>query len=240
MSDTYLQDFGTRRSIHRSKPKTDPMAASGRWDDLYLRASKPRLRKAVRRQSMRRDLKLRLTPGGKIYTGVKPSGKLTTMMGLKSDPYAAKYKLDSPSYPARHRELSHETIPWREYKDDTFVRGVRNVYDVLGDLVRKLRFRDPRFNERTRKQFQVLWANRHRLLKLATLPRRMKVTKVVHKPGLVKVSVKPKSKRVIPPSLLCEYKDIQARLATMDSEDKDRVNLLLRQRELYSLIWGKS
>lgn len=238
MSDTYLQDFGTRRPRRKARPKLDPMAASGRWDDLYLRASKPRLRK-VRRQSMRKDIKVRLTPGGKVYTGIKPSGALTAKLGFTSEASAIKYKLDSPSYPARHRELSHERAPWREHRDDTFVRGVRNVYDVLDDLVRKLRFRDPRLNERTRKQFEVLWANRHRLLKLATLPKRMQVTKVVPQASLVKVSVKPKSKRVIPPTALAEFNEIRAKLGTMDEEDKGRVNLLLRQRELYRLIWGQ-
>jgi len=247
MSDTYLQDFGTRRSIHRARPKVDPMAASGRWDDLFLRASKPILRKGCKRKSMRRDLKITLTPGGKVYTGVKPTGKLTAAIGMTSDSSAIKYKLDSPSYPARHRELSHERAPWRDRKDEGFVVGVRNVYDVLRGMVHKLRFRDPKLNARTEHLFRVAWANRHKLAKLATLPAKPKVVKLSVKP--IAVAPKPKSKpRKVAKAVYEEYEQIKSLLHKMDktyqlaheSWDKvakaDRQELLRRQRVLLSII----
>jgi hypothetical protein len=161
MSDTYLQDFGTRRAVHRSKPKTDPMAASGRWDDLYLRASKPRLRKTHRRDSMRRDIKVIVQKGAKPLS-FQPNGEVTTLLGFKCDPSAYKYKLDSPSYPSRSRELS-QTDRVETKKPVMIPVAWKDVYGSLREMVRKIRFRDRKLTVGLVRDFQTLWPHRHSL-----------------------------------------------------------------------------
>lgn len=241
MSDTYLQDFGTRRSVRRSKPKLDPMAASGRWDDLYLRASKPRL-KQVRRHSMRSDFVLRIhsTNGGDdVIWDKRIGGQAGVLLGFVSSPSSVKYKLDSPSYPSRARELSHTDKPLQKYLFKTGRIQPFNIRDRVSWLIRKLRF-SPYGREVHMSQLTVLFKNRHELIKLfashnvrrVTPAKRVKVRRVV-KARVIR------SKRVVPNSAIAEFKDIRDRLAAMDEEDSGRVNLLLRQRELYRLIWGQ-
>ena len=236
MSDTYLQDFGHLRKQAKARDVHDPMSACGRWDDLYLRASKPRL-KRVRRQSMRRDLTISLK-NGPTFKITSINGEATKMLGFHCEPVTVKYKLDSPSYPSRHRELSQEDRS-RAPRMQMRTVGVRHVYDVLEELIRKLRFRAP--NERTLLAFRALWEHRHRLKAHADLPRNPKVkTKPQLRPApAVKASARVTSKRVIPPAALAEFNSIRERLSKMDPESKDRVALLMRQRELHKLIWGQ-
>lgn len=213
MNDTYLQDFGTRRAVHRSKPKVDPMAASGRWDDLYLRASKPRL-KQTRRQGMRRDLTITVK-NGPSFKIASVSGKVTDALGFHCDPVAVKYKLDSPSYPSRHRELSQQDRV-KSPKVEMQIVGVRHVYDVLAELITKLRFRAP--NEFTTRTFRALWANRHALKAKATIPRKseMPKTAVISQPVPVRVEAPKPKPRKVAKAIYEEFEKNREMLASID------------------------
>ena len=246
MSDTYLQDFGTRRSARRDRPKTDPMAASGRWDDLYLRASKPRLPKKVRRDSMHRDTKVYLQKGCKPIK-FQPNGEVGQLLGFTCDNTKYKYRLDSPSYPSRHRELSHEDKPNQKLVRVVPV-GWRDVFTSLRAMVHKIRVRDPRFTRLLVRDFQLLWPMRHQLAKT--------INPQVDEPPIgysdpVRVAPTPVAKpqhKPTPPAnlkvLTAEYRDNQAELARLAKNDElvtkqeaaRREELTARQRELFRMV----
>lgn len=268
MSDTYLQDFGTRRSIHRSKPKTDPMAASGRWDDLYLRASKPRLRKTVRRDSMRRDTNVYFTRKVKTWTKVngkrvysvevhrsksiafRPNGEVGKLLGFTCDNTKHKYKLDSPSYPARHRELSHEDKP-RQQLQKLVPVGWKQVYPALREMIHKIRVRDPRFTRILVKDFKVLWPMRHELRR--SIDRRFEAERMPAYGNSAPAPVArpmplPETKATKPrrhKSLVREYQKNQAELESLGRFNEElltrmqaarREELTARQRELFRMV----
>lgn len=241
----YLQNFGKLHKDMRKREVNDTMSASGRWDDLYLRASKPRIKQG-RRQGMRRDLTISLK-GGPSFKVTSITGQVTQALGLHCDPVTVKYKLDSPSYPSRHRELSQQdrvNSPRMEMR----VVGVRHVYDVLAELIIKLRFRAP--NEFTTRTFRALWANRHALKAKATLPRKseMPKTAVVSQPVPARVEPPKAKPRKVAKAIYEEYEKIKKYLRHLDAKSQlaheswdkkiaaDRQEALRRQRVLLSII----
>lgn len=246
MNDTYLQDFGTRRSMHRSKPKTDPMAASGRWDDLYLRASKPRLRKTHRRDSMRKETKVYLAPGSKPLH-FTPNGEVGHLLGFTCDNSKYKYRLDSPSYPARHRELSLEDRKPQKLQK-VIPTDWRDVYTSLRAMVHKIRVRDRKMTRLLVRDFALLWPLRHQLAKSinARVDKPVGFTDapapkpVIAQAPVVKAS-KPANFRV----LAFEYRANLTELAKLSAINDEvmtkaqtarRVELSARQRELFRMI----
>ena len=245
MNDTYLQDFGTRRSVHRHNPKPDPMASTGRWDDLYLRASKPRLRKKHRRDSMRRETKVYVAKGAKALH-FQPNAEVCKLLGFTCDESKYKYKLDSPSYPSRHRELSLEDKPRQK-----LVRVVPSewcdVYTSLRMMIHKIRCRDPRMTRLLVKDFQLLWPIRHQLAKSINqrIDRPVGFTEMQTKPLPPIPSVRCEPKQ---PSdtkeLVLEYLRNKAELETLNrneeaatrAESIRRAELILRQRTIYRRI----
>jgi hypothetical protein len=265
MNDTYLQDFGTRRSIHRARPKVDPMAASGRWDDLYLRASKPYLRKKFKRDSMRKETKLYFTKKIRQYTTVdgkktwslvvkksasipiQPNAEVGQLLGFQCDEVHRKYKLDTPSYPARHRELSLE-----DRRPQNLVKmvpvGWKPVYASLRQMIHKIRMRDRRLTRLLVDDFRVLWPMRHELKK--------QIDPRVEKPLGFGESIAPKPEYPTAPAapkatkpanfkaMAKEYKLNVRKLADLSFNEEsaskaqiaERDGLVARQRELFRLV----
>jgi hypothetical protein len=163
MNPAYLQNFGKLHKDMRKREVSDTMSASGRWDDLYLRASKPYLAKTTRRESMRRDTKVYVAKGSRPIPMI-PNGEVTTLLGFTSDPAKVKYKLDSPSYPSRSRALSHEVR-----KPQVFTKMVatdwKEVYASLRSMAHKIRMRDRALTRQLVKDFALLWPIRHTLAK---------------------------------------------------------------------------
>jgi hypothetical protein len=247
----YLQNFGKLRKDMRKREVHDTMSASGRWDDLYLRASKPYIPQVGRRQSMRANCTLTIkSKNGNdpvVWTGKIP-GAATVALGFVSDPTKHKYRLDSPSYPSRARELSHQPKPLQKYllKDGRIEPF--NVHNRIAWLIRKIRFAQAG-QDGFRRELAVVFQNRHALanlfhpmLKPEVKPEPVKVVK----PKVVKVT-KPKPRKVAK-SVYEEYEKIKSILRLIDqgsqlaheSWDKvakaDRQELLRRQRVLLSII----
>ena len=249
----YLQNFGKLRKDMRKREASDTMSASGRWDDLFLRASKPYLRKKTRRESMRRETKVYVAKGCKPIPFI-PNGVVTTLLGFTSDPAKVKYRLDSPSYPSRARELSQE-----DRKPQTFTKLVptewKDVYSSLRSMVHKIRMRDRKLTRQLVKDFALLWPIRHSLAKSvgkrveAEMPAGFTDAVLVSRtPSVPKVEVVVRAKRKVAKSVYEEYEKIKSILRKIDhgsqlaheSWDKvakaDRRGLLRRQRVLLSII----
>ena len=244
----YLQNFGKLRKDMRKREVNDTMSASGRWDDLYLRASKPYIPQVGRRQSMRANctLTIKAKNGNDpvVWTGKIP-GAATVALGFVSDPTKYKYRLDSPSYPSRSRELSHQPKPLQKYllKDGRIEPF--NVHNRIAWLIRKIRFAQAG-QDGFRRELAVVFQNRHALANLFHPMLKPEV-----KPEPVKV-VKPKvvkaKPRKVAKAIYEEYEKIKSILRKIDhgsqlaheSWDKvakaDRQDLLRRQRVLLSII----
>ena len=246
----YLQNFGKLRKDMRKREVHDTMSASGRWDDLYLRASKPYTPKVGRRQSMRANctLTIKSKNGNEPvqWTG-KISGVAGVALGFVSDPTKYKYRLDSPSYPSRSRELSHQPKPLQKYllKDGRIEPF--NVHNRIAWLIRKIRFAQAG-QDGFRRELAVVFPNRHVLANLFH-----PMLKVEDKPvaKVVKVKVakvtKPKPRKVAK-AIYEEYEKIKKYLREIDRVNRlspeawdkqiraDRQEALRRQRVLLSII----
>jgi hypothetical protein len=218
----YLQNFGKLRKDMRKREVSDTMSASGRWDDLFLRASKPYLRKKTRRESMRRETKVYVAKGCKPIPFI-PNGEVTTLLGFTSDPSKVKYRLDSPSYPSRARELSQE-----DRKPQTFTKLVptewKDVYSSLRSMVHKIRMRDRKLTRQLVKDFALLWPIRHSLAK--SVGKRVEAEMsagftdamlVSRTPSVPKVEVVVKAKpRKVAKSIYEEFEKNREMLASID------------------------
>jgi hypothetical protein len=244
----YLQNFGKLRKDMRKREVHDTMSASGRWDDLYLRASKPYIPQVGRRQSMRANCTLTIkSKNGNdpvVWTGKIP-GAATVALGFVSDPTKYKYRLDSPSYPSRSRELSHQPKPLQKYllKDGRIEPF--NVHNRIAWLIRKIRFAQAG-QDGFRRELAVVFQNRHALANLFHPMLKPEV-----KPEPVKVVkpkvVKPKPRKVAK-SVYEEYEKIKKYLRYLDRKSQlaheswdepiaaDRQEALRRQRVLLSII----
>lgn len=248
----YLQNFGKLRKDTRKREVHDTMSASGRWDDLYLRASKPYIPQVGRRQSMRANCTLTIkSKNGNdpvVWTGKIP-GAATVALGFVSDPTKYKYRLDSPSYPSRSRELSHQPKPLQKYllKDGRIEPF--NVHNRIAWLIRKIRFAQAG-QDGFRRELAVVFQNRHALANLFHPMLKPEVKPEV-KPEPVKV-VKPKvvkaKPRKVAKSVYEEYEKIKKYLRYLDHKSQlaheswdepiaaDRQEALRRQRVLLSII----
>jgi hypothetical protein len=248
----YLQNFGKLRKDMRNREVHDTMSASGRWDDLYLRASKPYIRKVGRRQSMPRDLKI-IVQKGAAPLRFQPNGEVTTLLGFKCDPAAYKYKLDSPSYPSRSRELS-QTDRVETHKPQMIPVAWKDVYASLRAMVKKIRFRDPAFTKAVVRDFQTLWPHRHTLKHAVALAKSREVFGLpdagyeMPEPPKSKIVIEVKPKRKVAKSVYAEYEKIKKYLREIDRVNRlspeawdkqiraDRQEALRRQRVLLSII----
>ena len=224
------------------------MSASGRWDDLYLRASKPYIPQVGRRQSMRANCTLTIkSKNGNdpvVWTGKIP-GAATVALGFVSDPTKYKYRLDSPSYPSRARELSHQPKPLQKYLFKDGRIEPFNVHNRIAWLIRKIRFAQAG-QDGFRRELAVVFQNRHALANLFHPMLKPEV-----KPEPVKV-VKPKvvkaKPRKVAKSVYEEYEKIKKYLRYLDHKSQlaheswdepiaaDRQEALRRQRVLLSII----
>ena len=246
----YLQNFGKLRKDMRKREVNDTMSASGRWDDLYLRASKPYIPQVGRRQSMRANCTLTIkSKNGKddvVWTG-KISGVAGVALGFVSDPTKYKYRLDSPSYPSRSRELSHQPKPLQKYLFKNGRIEPFNVHDRIAWLIRKIRFAQAG-QDGFRRELAVVFQNRHVLANLFH-PMLKVEDKPVAKAVKVKVAkvTKPKPRKVAK-SVYAEYEKIKKYLRHLDRKSQlvheswekpiaaDRQEALRRQRVLLSII----
>lgn len=234
MSKTYLQDFGVLRRAMRDQEVNDPMSGAGRWDDLQLDLRKPHIPRE-RRSPVPSNPKL-VIGGVSMAVRAKAVGDVANALGFHS---TGSYKhrlvtMQAETYRNKMGPRPDQTKLWAEPKDPKFKHD--NIRAAIRSLVNKARHNPiASVSEVYKHHIRVLWTHRHVTgfgQRPATPP----------KPSLAKLAVqspKPKTERVIPPSALAEFGDIQAKLSVMDREDKDRVALLMRQRELRSLMWGQ-
>jgi hypothetical protein len=180
------------------------------------------------------------------WTG-KISGVAGVALGFVSDPTKYKYRLDSPSYPSRSRELSHQPKPLQKYllKDGRIEPF--NVHNRIAWLIRKIRFAQAG-QDGFRRELAVVFPNRHVLANLFH-----PMLKVEDKPvaKVVKVKVakvtKPKPRKVAK-AIYEEYEKIKKYLREIDRVNRlspeawdkqiraDRQEALRRQRVLLSII----
>ena len=249
----YLQNFGKLRKDMRKREVHDTMSASGRWDDLYLRASKPYIPQVGRRQSMRANctLTIKAKNGNDpvVWTGKIP-GAATVALGFVSDPTKYKYRLDSPSYPSRSMELSHQPKPLQKYLYKEGRIEPFNVHDRIAWLIRKIRFAQAG-KDGFRRDLAVLFQYRHVLanlfhpmLKPEVKPEPVKVVKA----KVVKAKVVKAKPRKVAKAIYEEYEKIKKYLRHLDDKSQlaheswdkpiavDRQEALRRQRVLLSII----
>lgn len=163
MSDTYLQDFGLLRKQVRGREVHDPMSGAGRWEDLELDLTKPRIPTA-RRKPVKRNMTLTIddvtAPCKKI------SGKSSVVLGFHTKtPYVHKLTtMKSPGYLAQVRAADRPD-QWKLYALGRKPKA-RAVNAIIRDLVRKIRFgKTPveSVREVYRRKLSLLWKARHDL-----------------------------------------------------------------------------
>jgi len=234
MSSTYLQDFGTLRRQMHEREVNDPMSSAGRWDDLQLDIKPPHIPRD-RRSPVPSNPKLVLD--GEAF-GLRAShvADIAKILGFTSTG-SYKHRLVTPKAETYRRRMAEERPDQAKLfveRDEKF--RCDNIRAAIRSLVRKARHNPiPSVADVYRQHIRTLWQVRNIL---PSQPRPPKVT-ISLKPAPVVAAPKPVTERVIPPSALTEFEAIRGKLATLDPDDKARVGLLLRQQELYRLMWGQ-
>jgi hypothetical protein len=244
---SFLQDFGHLRAMVQAREVHDPMSSSGRWEDLQLDLSSPHLPR-LRRDPVRRHLKVTL-PEGVTVPLIKLGPALGETLGLKAAGGANKYALTSIKTDKWEHNTHERAVASGERKFEAderrtfanFDAPAKTATQMLGRLVRAMRFGHPARREYLERQFRLLWSVRGQLrATLGVSPR-----KPVVKPKVV-VTVAPKP---LPPKpeyfdrLLAELGENAAKLGTLprhdlldDDQQALRTKLMARQRFIQSTI----
>jgi len=244
---SFLQDFGHLRAMVKAREVNDPMSSSGRWDDLQLDLRQPHI-PAVRRDPVRRHLKLTL-PEGVTVPLIRLGPALGETLGLKAAGGANKYALTSIKTDKWEHNTHERAVASGERKFEAderrtfanFDAPAKTATQMLGRLVRAMRFGHPSRKAHFEQQFRLLWSVRGQLrATLGVSPR-----KPVVKPKVV-VTVAPKP---LPPKpeyfdrLLAELGENAAKLGTLprhdlidDDQKAMRTKLMARQRFIQSTI----
>lgn len=244
---SFLQDFGHLRAMAQAREVHDPMSGSGRWDDLQLDISSPHLPR-LRRDPVRRHLKVTI-PEGVTVPLVKLGPELGASLGLKASAGVNKYaltniKADKWEHNTHDRAVASAERRFSSEERRTFAgfdARAKTSTQMLGSLIRAMRFGHPARKPYLERQFRLLWSVRSQLRSVLGVG----VPKRVVKPAVV-IRVEPKP---LPPKpayfdqLLAELGRNAEELGKLpahdlldDDQQATRTKLMERQRFIRSRI----
>lgn len=166
---SFLQDFGHLRAMAQAREVHDPMSGSGRWDDLQLDISSPHLPR-LRRDPVRRHLKVTI-PEGVTVPLIKMGPELGASLGLKASAGVNKYALTSIKAD-KWEHNTHASCVERFYRRNReeerkvhagFDARAKTSTQMLGSLIRAMRFGHPARKPYLERQFRLLWSVRSQL-----------------------------------------------------------------------------